>query len=82
MAVATLEQRLKTLENEVAAIRRRLGSRGRSNSRWWETIAGAFENDPNFDRAMRLGATWRKDANEKSLSNSRRSNGRSRHRSR
>lgn len=51
-----IEKRLSDLENEVAQIKQQ-GANG--NLPWWEKIVGVFEDDEDFDNAMRLGREYR-----------------------
>jgi hypothetical protein len=53
-----LEQRVANLEAEVATLKRRLDTLDRTPP-WWEQIAGTFENDPVYDKAMQLGREYR-----------------------
>lgn len=57
-----LETRVATLEKELAQIKQMLTKRPESKEPWWLKIAGSFENDPDFDEAVRLGQEWRKSA--------------------
>jgi hypothetical protein len=58
MASSSLEQRVADLEAEVATLKRRLEKLDRT-SPWWEQIAGTFENDPIYEKAMQLGREYR-----------------------
>jgi hypothetical protein len=58
MASARLEQRVAALETEVARLKRKLEAQETIRP-WWEQIAGTFENDPLYERAMRLGQHYR-----------------------
>lgn len=58
MPSVPLEQRVATLEVEVATLKRQLAERETSLP-WWEQIVGTFENDPIYDHAMRLGQHYR-----------------------
>ncbi len=49
-----IEKRLTALETEVAQLKNQ-----RQNLTWWEKIVGVFENDEDFDNAMRLGREYR-----------------------
>ena len=53
-----LEQRVADLEAEVATLKRKLDNLDRTTS-WWEQIAGTFENDPVYEKAMQLGREYR-----------------------
>lgn len=64
MPSAPLEQRVATLEAEVATLKRKLEERETSPP-WWEQIVGTFENDPLYDHAMRLGQQYRQSVRPK-----------------
>ena len=53
-----LEQRVADLEAEVATLKRKLDNLDRT-APWWEQIAGTFENDPIYEKAMQLGREYR-----------------------
>ncbi len=53
-----LEQRVADLEAEVATLKRKLGNLDMTTP-WWEQIAGTFENDPIYEKAMQLGREYR-----------------------
>ena len=53
-----LEQRVANLEAEVATLKRKLDKLDRTTP-WWEQIAGTFENDPIYEKAMQLGLEYR-----------------------
>ena len=53
-----LEQRVADREAEVATLKRKLDNLDRTTP-WWEQIAGTFENDPIYDKAMQLGREYR-----------------------
>lgn len=57
-----LEARVAALETELAHMKQLLSSVNQKKTPWWEQIAGSFENDPNFDEAVRFGQEWRKSA--------------------
>ena len=52
------EQRISELENELAALRSKVEALGHSQP-WWERIAGSFEKDPVYEKAMKLGRQYR-----------------------
>jgi hypothetical protein len=54
-----LEQRVAALEAEVATLKRKLDTLDRTPP-WWEQIAGTFENDPIYEKAMQLGREYRR----------------------
>ena len=53
-----LEQRVADLEAEVATLKRKLANLDMTTP-WWEQIAGTFENDPIYEKAMQLGREYR-----------------------
>jgi hypothetical protein len=57
----TTEERLTKVEKELAELKRRLSSQKDGKS-WVETIAGTFENDPEFEEIVKLGREFRKSA--------------------
>lgn len=60
MATMSVEERLATLETEVAGLKKRLETQKAPTAvPWWEQIRGTFKDDPLFDEAMRLGREWR-----------------------
>ncbi len=52
-----LDQRLKTLEQRVAALEKPSPRKGRQG---WLKLAGWAKEDPLYDKAMKLGAAWRR----------------------
>ena len=79
MATGSLEDRLATLESEVASLRERMQSAERTGKPWWEQIAGTFANDPIYEEAMRLGRQYRQSLRPKPAKRRTRRNGRPRH---
>ena len=60
MAHLTVEERLTTLEAEMAALKKSLTAQTpKDGIPWWEKRFGAFKDDPMYDEAMRLGREWR-----------------------
>ena len=53
----TMEERVKSLEQEVAGMKALLG-RSASGKNDWESTVGAFESDPLFKEALRLGREY------------------------
>jgi len=53
-----LEQRVADLEAEVSTLKRKLDNLDMTTP-WWEQIAGTFENDPIYEKAMQLGREYR-----------------------
>jgi hypothetical protein len=54
MASARCEQRIAALETKVAQFKQKL-EQPETIRPWWAQIAGTFEHDPLYERAMRLG---------------------------
>ena len=54
----TVEERVKSLEEEVAGMKAILG-RTAAMKNDWESTVGIFESDPLFKEAMRLGRDFR-----------------------
>ncbi len=52
-----LDQRVKTLEQRVAALEKPARRKGRNG---WLKLAGWAKDDPLYDEAMKLGAEWRR----------------------
>ena len=58
MTLSALEKRVTALEEELAALRRKIEGAGAVEP-WWQRIAGTFEHDPIYEEAMRLGRKYR-----------------------
>ncbi len=60
MANTSLEERVATLEAELAELKKTLAAPiPQSNIPWYEARFGAFKDDPDYDEAMRLGRKYR-----------------------
>ena len=59
-----LENLVANLETELAQMKKLLANflQTEPPAPWWLQVAGSFENDPDFDEAVRLGQEWRKTA--------------------
>ncbi|NEP09131.1 MAG: hypothetical protein F6K14_02565 [Symploca sp. SIO2C1] len=57
-----LEARVATLESELAQLKQLLSGLLQQKTPWWMQVAGTFENDPIFDKAVCLGQEWRQSA--------------------
>jgi hypothetical protein len=55
MTNAQIIKRLEAMEAEIEQLKREAPA----EKLWWEQIAGTFENDPLYEKAMRLGRTYR-----------------------
>lgn len=56
--MVSIEERVKSLEQEVAGMKALL-SEPASREGGWESTVGAFEGDPLFREALRLGREYR-----------------------
>lgn len=61
-----LEQRVETLEAEVALLKNQLKISSSQNLPWWEKISGTFAENQAYDRAMQLGREYRQSENSDS----------------
>ena len=58
MSTLSLEQRVARLESDLAQIKSQ--NQSAVIQPWWETIAGIFADDSDFDEAMALGQEYRR----------------------
>jgi hypothetical protein len=68
MTKVQLERRIHALEAQVAWLKAKLEEAVGPQVPWWQKIMGSFENDPEFDEAMRLGREWRESFRPKTRS--------------
>ncbi len=69
MSKPKIEERVATLEAEVAQLKHQIEAGLGSATPWWEKISGTFANNPAFDEAIELGRKYRnslRSANRKS----------------
>lgn len=59
MAVPGIEHRVAALEAEVARLKEQVEKAVPAQGDWLDEIYGAFENDPIYEEAMRLGREYR-----------------------
>ena len=59
MARNNLEERLTTLEMEVARLKAKVEGQTALGVPWWKQWAGAFLNDPIYEKAMKYGRQYR-----------------------
>jgi len=59
MGPAQLEKRVAALEEELARLKSKV-ERFDASKPWWERIAGTFEEDPVYEKAMELGREYRR----------------------
>jgi hypothetical protein len=57
--MSSVEQRLKSLEDEVARLKAKAEKPNHDEDPWKRDVDGAFANDPAFLEAMRLGREYR-----------------------
>jgi hypothetical protein len=57
--VPTIEERLASIEEEVALLKATKNGVDTNEQPWYERIRGTFKDDPDYDEAMRLGRQWR-----------------------
>jgi hypothetical protein len=57
MASESLEQRVAALEAELDRVKQLIGQQ--KMVPWWQLWAGAFRNDPYFEKAMKYGRQYR-----------------------
>lgn len=58
MSATKLEKRIAVLEEELSVLKTRLDAID-TTVPWWEQIAGTFQNDPVYAKAMKLGREYR-----------------------
>lgn len=61
MSTESLERIVSELQRRVTEIESKIRHKAGSG---WRSIVGAAKDDPDFEKAMRLGAAWRKKANQ------------------
>ena len=59
MGSAQLEKRVAALEEELARLKSQV-ERTDASKPWWEWIAGTFQDDPVYEKAMKLGRQYRR----------------------
>ena len=59
MAETSVEERLATIEQELAQLKLQLTSENLRTIPWWEQRFGAFSNSEGYEEAMRLGRAYR-----------------------
>jgi len=59
MSTEQLEERVATLEIELAELKSSLAHNAPSSQPWWERICGTFADDADFDEAVQLGREYR-----------------------
>jgi len=58
MSSTELEKRITVLEADLANLKRKVEGTGIAHP-WWERIAGTFEKDAVYQKAMKLGRQYR-----------------------
>lgn len=64
MSKNKLEERVSSLEQEMAEVKKLLPNNHHISLPWWEKISGTFENNSAFETAMELGNEYRKTSSE------------------
>jgi hypothetical protein len=59
MGPAQLEKRVEALEEEMARLKSKVEAAD-ALTPWWERIAGTFQDDPVYEKAMKLGRQYRR----------------------
>ena len=67
MAVAEIEHRVAALEADVARLKEQLEKAVPAKKDGLDEIYGAFENDPIYEKAMRLGREYRESLRPKAV---------------
>ena len=75
MAASALALRVAALEAEVAQMKEQLAQTTESSRTWLDEIFGAFDNDPIYEEAMRLGRKYRESLRPKPRRKSAQTNG-------
>jgi hypothetical protein len=61
MTSQQLEERLSSMEQEIAQLKSMMTTAPAPNpEKWWHKIAGSAANDPTFEEAEQLGREWRR----------------------
>ena len=63
--MASMEQRMTALEEEVARLKAQFAGKSASEKPWWEKIWGTFADDPAYLEAMRFGREYRESTRPK-----------------
>lgn len=75
MAAPALATRVAALEAEVAQMKEQLAKTTEPSGDWLDEIFGAFDNDPIYEEAMRLGREYRESLRPKDTRKRTRVNG-------
>ncbi len=60
MATPTLEERVAALETRLEQIEHRQEpDKSDETIPWWKRIVGIYQDNPDFEEAVRLGREWR-----------------------
>jgi hypothetical protein len=70
MTQAQLEERVAVLEAELAKLKSKVEGNDASKP-WWEKIAGTFQDDPIYEKAMKLGRQYRQSQKPRAASRKR-----------
>jgi hypothetical protein len=64
MTSAQIEKRVAALEEELARLKSKV-EETQPLRPWWERIAGTFQDDPVYEKAMKLGRHFRRSCKDK-----------------
>ena len=67
--VAELEKQISVLADELAQVKQQVtnGHTAEAEMPWWEKRWGLFDNDPDYEMAMKLGREYRESLRPKPL---------------
>jgi hypothetical protein len=60
MSAASLKERVDELEREVRQLKLVVEKANGDQRPWWDRLAGAFKDDPAFEKIVRAGRKYRK----------------------
>jgi hypothetical protein len=64
----TLSDRIDRLEEQVSQLVQRVnGAPQTRETAWWKKIVGVFQDDPEFEQAMKLGRAYRESLRPKDV---------------
>ena len=73
MAGKSLEERVSAIESELFRLKQLVEPK--KPAPWWEEWAGAFLNDPYFEKAMKYGRQYRESQRPRKAGNRKKKNG-------
>jgi hypothetical protein len=66
-AFTPIEERLANMQAKAALKREEVLTRYRASGRDWRSTVGAFQNDADYDNAMKQGRKWREESNQEPI---------------